>query len=254
MVLYFSGTGNSRFVAESLCEILDETCLNITRTNPFEVSFAGKYLIFVFPIYSWGVPPIVNKFIEDLSEKFITETLTSDVRISAVCTCGDETGMAPKLFEKTAKKRGFQIGGIWSVIMPNTYVLLPGFDVDTKEIEKDKLKKAPARIKDIADKIKTNDFRQDYIAGKNPHLKTRLVFPLFKKWGIFPNKWYWTEKCISCGKCSGVCPVNNIEMKGGHPQWGENCLSCLVCYHICPVKAIEYGKLTKHKGQYICPL
>lgn len=56
-----------------------------------------------------------------------------------VCTCGDETGEAPQMFQKALEERGLKSLGFWSVIMPNTYVLLPGFDVDLDEIENYKI-------------------------------------------------------------------------------------------------------------------
>ena len=38
--------------------------------------------------------------------------------------------------------------------MPNNYILMPGFDVDSKEVETEKLKKAPERLKSIISFIK----------------------------------------------------------------------------------------------------
>lgn len=41
----------------------------------------------------------------------------------------------------------------FSVAMPNNYVLLPGFDVDKKELEKKKLDEAVGRVEEINDSI-----------------------------------------------------------------------------------------------------
>ena len=58
------------------------------------------------------------------------------------------------------------------------------------------------------------------------------------------------DVCIRCGKCQQVCPVDNI--KGTPPEWMHNgkCTCCLACYHYCPVHAINYGKITRRRGQY----
>ena len=58
------------------------------------------------------------------------------------------------------------------------------------------------------------------------------------------------DKCIGCGKCEKVCPVDNIE--GTPPVWLHNgkCTCCLACYHHCPVQAVNYGKITRKRGQY----
>jgi ferredoxin len=58
------------------------------------------------------------------------------------------------------------------------------------------------------------------------------------------------DVCTQCGKCQRVCPVANI--KGTPPEWLHNgrCTCCLACYHHCPVHAINYGNITRKRGQY----
>lgn len=48
-----------------------------------------------------------------------------------------------------------------------------------------------------------------------------------------------SEKCIGCGKCTGVCPQNCIVISGGRAFIRqENCLHCGGCAEICPANAI----------------
>ncbi|HRN16713.1 MAG TPA: EFR1 family ferrodoxin, partial [Xylanibacter oryzae] len=61
------------------------------------------------------------------------------------------------------------------------------------------------------------------------------------------------NRCVKCGICADICPVDNI--KGGlgiEPEWLHNglCTTCFACYHHCPHHAIEFGNRTKNKGQY----
>ena len=58
------------------------------------------------------------------------------------------------------------------------------------------------------------------------------------------------DLCTRCGRCAKVCPVDNIE--GTPPAWLHNgrCTCCLACYHHCPVHAINYGDITRKRGQY----
>jgi ferredoxin len=52
------------------------------------------------------------------------------------------------------------------------------------------------------------------------------------------------EKCISCGICEKVCPVNNIQLENGTPIWKHNCEMCFACDEWCPHKAIHHwGKI-----------
>lgn len=254
MIYYFSGTGNSCYVARRLAERLGESLAFIPETDPDLSSFSGKSLGFVFPVYAWGVPPVVDSFISRLFET--ADATKQDIKglsIWIVCTCGDEVALTPEMVSKTLACCKKKLDGAWSVQMPNNYVLLPGFDVDSKEVERGKLEAAPARIDTIADKIAKNEMEFDVVRGSKAFIKSRLIHPLFRRWGIAPSKWRWTPECVGCEKCAAVCPMQNIIMLNGHPHWGDNCVSCLACYHICPTHGVAYGNATRIKGQYHFP-
>lgn len=252
MILFFSGTGNTRCVAESLSVILDERACFIPDLNPSDLRLSGRHLIFSFPVYSWGVPPLVLDFIRSLPQSFVDSVRENHIQVSMVCTCGDEVAEAPEMFTDALAERGLEPAGLWSVTMPNDYVLLPGFDVDSREVEARKLDSAIGRIKEIAGLIASGDYRSDFVRGTWPHFKTKVIYPLFRRWGINHRRWHASEECVGCGRCVSACPVHNIRLVTGKPQWGRNCVSCTACYHHCPAHAISYGKFTEGKGQYFC--
>ena len=69
MILYFSGTGNSRFVAEALAAEFGEECRPLVpsmRGATVDLSDACGHLIWVFPVYSWGVPPYVRSIMRTI--------------------------------------------------------------------------------------------------------------------------------------------------------------------------------------------
>lgn len=254
MIFYFSATGNSRFAAFSLGESLGEKVYDMIGEASGETGFSGDTLGFVFPVYSWGIPVPVSDFIKKLGNVFAESVRNRDVYVWAVITCGDDVALAPEMFIRAMSDVGIKVASVWNLEMPNTYVLLPGFDVDPKKLEDEKIRKSPERLGLIATQIKERTRRVDVVRGGFSWIKTRMIYPLFRKWGIQTRKWRASSGCIGCGKCSLICPYHNITMKsldeGERPEWGKRCCSCLGCYHVCPRKAVQYGGATKHKGQY----
>ena len=49
------------------------------------------------------------------------------------------------------------------------------------------------------------------------------------------------EKCVGCGTCASVCPVEVFEIKGGKSEVvkPDDCIQCRACEASCPEKAIE---------------
>lgn len=255
MILYYSGTHNTRFVAQSLAELLGDACEFIPHLDARTIKFVGReVLILAFPVYSWGVPPIVLDFIARLPEEFTDNIRKRGIPVIVICTAGDEVARTPEMIEKYLAKRGLPLTAIWSVIMPNDYVLLPGFDVDSEALVERKQNDAKKRVRAIASKIISQEWEHDVVVGSLPGLKTALIYPLFVRWGIKPERWKASDQCIGCGQCRSVCPVGNINMNNNRPEWSRKCISCTACYQVCPVRAISYGGFTKGKGQYFCRL
>ena len=251
MIFYFSGTGNSKWVAEQLSNQQKEKLVFIPNAlrdgqNEFEIE-ADEKIGFVFPIYSWGPPPIVIRFIRQL----ILRNYHSQYVFFA-CSCGDDTGLIEQAICKTLKARGIICNAGFSVIMPNNYVLLPGFNVDSKKLEQKKLKEAVGAMEEINRLIsdRCSIFRCN--KGSFAWLKSKIIYPLFNL-DITAKPFYSTEACIGCKLCEKSCPVGNVSIINKRPVWGNNCTSCLACYHVCPKKAVHYGNRTKKKGHYFHP-
>ena len=203
MIYYFSGTHNSRYTALRIGSLTGEDVRFIPDTDPYTQSIVSpkdKSVGFVFPVYAWGVPPVVIDFIEHLPELLIASIASSSAYVWCLATCGDETGMAVEMLRKALSKRGIKLSACWSLIMPNVYVLLPGFGTDPKDVEERKLEEAVGRIEHISQKINSKEVENDVHLGPFPRLKTSIVYPLFKKWGVDTKKWHYTDACIGCGK------------------------------------------------------
>ena len=68
MVLYFSGTGNSRYVAERIAVTLGEELLSMNdRIKAGDTSpvISAERLIIVTPTYAWRIPRIVRDWLAE---------------------------------------------------------------------------------------------------------------------------------------------------------------------------------------------
>lgn len=247
MIFCFSGTGNSRWIADTLARELNDKVIMMNNDHECCDVSACERILWVFPIYSWGLPPVVKTFIRNLRLNNVETTHYM------VCSCGDDIGLAHLQWRKEITHRGWEAMASYSVIMPNTYTLMKGFDVDAQDIVASKLQKAVNRVNEIAQKIKSGVKTDDVKRGSWAWIKTHIIYPYFVKFCMSPKPFHVTERCISCGKCAKECPMKNITMSDRRPQWGNNCAMCLRCYHTCPQHAVEYGKETKFKGQYLFP-
>lgn len=245
MILCFSGTGNSLAVANHIAQLAGDKVYSLGEPLHLLPDVKpGEQVIWVMPCHSWGMPKWVKK---NLRTTPLPGAEAANHHL--VMTCGDDIGLAHLQWRKALAKRGWKTVGTYSVAMPNTYILLPGFDVDSLEVSAARMESMPQRVARIWHSIKCGARVDDVVRGGAPWLKTKVVYPLFMLLLTSPKPFHSTTTCVGCAKCAKACPLSNISMAGNHPQWGKQCTLCLGCYHACPVHAVAYGSITTHKGQ-----
>jgi Pyruvate/2-oxoacid:ferredoxin oxidoreductase delta subunit/flavodoxin len=252
MVFYFTGTGNSRWIAENMGKAFSDKLIAMSDFFDGDNVASPEFTIdkderigFVFPVHAWGTPLLVNKFIRQLQLKAYNSQL-----IYGIFTCGDECGYTKEMFVKMIKAKGWHCRHTYSVQMPNTYIVFPGFDVDGKELEARKIEKAKRLLPAIIKAISEDKPIDEYKKGRLSFLKSRIIYPQFIKYAMSSRPFYTTCACTSCRRCVKFCPTKNISMNDDKPIWGNHCVQCLSCIHRCPAQAIEYGKMTRDKGRY----
>lgn len=247
MIFYFSGCGNSRFIAESIAQAINEPIVFIPeaeRENHFEYTLAeGERVGFVFPIYSWQPPHLVMEFVRKL--KFAQ----SPAYVWMAVTCGDNGGVAEKVFGQQLAKIGWTLNADYCFQMPNTYVNMAGMGTDNPEVAKRKIEKAKAHLPEVIAAITGRKSVTEMRRGIFPRFKTNVIGKGFYKW-VSDEPFRSTDDCISCGKCVSVCPLQNITLEEGRPKWHGHCTNCDACFHHCPKNAIQYGKASVGKRQY----
>lgn len=247
MIIYFSGTGNSRFAAESLAKELQDELVDAGRL--IKAGETGEFhsdtpWVFAAPVYSWQMPHLFADFIRRSSFSGSRETYF-------VLTCGGEIGEAGKYAAELCAQKGLGYRGALQVVMPENLITLfsaPG-EAEAKAI----VEKAKPVLLHGAEIIRSGkDFPEPKITFLDK-LKSGVVNKGFNRFFLKSNAYYATEQCISCGQCTDRCVLNNIRMEDGKPRWGNTCTQCMACICLCPVEAIEYGKKTRGKVRYRCP-
>ena len=249
MIFYFSGCGNSRHVAEALSQGLGDGLVFIpeaARENQYDYTLAeGECLGFVFPVYSWAPPKLVLDFIKKLG------LAANPSYVYFACTCGDECGYTEKIFRNAMAAKSWSLDACFSLQMPETYIGMPGFKLDTKENAQRKINQTDAAMPGLIQRLHDRERFSAMVVGSFAWFKSYVINPGFNRGATNDKKYRFTDDCIGCGQCVEACPLKNVTLENGHPIWNGHCTMCMGCYHHCPVNAIQYGKATTGKGQYV---
>ena len=134
MILYFSGCGNSQHIALELARLTDDVALPILELDTIQpVTLNNGLLGIVCPIYAWAVPRVVEERLRQL-----TFSAKPDYCYLA-CTCGDSLGRAPERFARFLRRKGLHLDAAFGFVMPETYINLKGFRLDTPDSEQRKI-------------------------------------------------------------------------------------------------------------------
>ncbi len=246
MIVYFTGTGNSRYCAQMLATALDDELFNVFRfiRNGSAAALHSEHpWVFVAPTYGWQLPRIFADFLRSSS-------FTGCKAVYFVMTCGSEIGNAGVKIKQLCAEKGLEYRGVLQAIMPENYVAMfavPGAAEAAKIVEA-----ARPCLETAICKIRAGEPLPDEKSGVPDKLKTAVLNPLFYRFFITAKHFYATDACIACGKCEQNCPLNNIRLENGKPVWAANCTHCMACICACPEEAIEYGRRSKGKPRYQC--
>ena len=246
MVLYFSATGNTEFIAKKIAAKLGDKCADllprIKNKDYKPISPKTPYVICA-PVYICEMP----RFLKDYLKKV---PLKGSRDVYFVFTSGGYAGISGMLAASLMRKKKMNYMGHAEFKMPRNYTASNMYpELDEDEIFR-RINNSEKQTNVVA-----------YLIKNRMRLHSRYVF-LFEKLVTLPFNPLWvkfrqpakdffaTEKCIGCGKCVKKCPLNNIELKNSRPLWKGSCAHCMACIGNCPLEAIEYGNITQNKNKY----
>ncbi|MCR5599272.1 MAG: EFR1 family ferrodoxin [Ruminococcus sp.] len=245
MVLYFSATGNTEFLAKELSKRLGDSSLNLInriKEQDFSPVASDKPFVICAPVYICEMPRFLSAYLKKLP-------LTGSDKVYFIMSSAGYSGISSYLAKKLAKRKGLRYMGCSEVVMPRNY-FIGHYPMQSGEEIKQRLLNAYEQVGSIADNI-----------AKGKMLRSRHVY-MFEKAITLPFNPVWsklklkakdfaaTDKCVTCGRCVQVCPLNNISIKDGRPVWSDNCTHCMACIGNCPAEAINYGNAGASKAKY----
>ncbi|MEG2484794.1 MAG: EFR1 family ferrodoxin [Clostridia bacterium] len=258
VIFYFSGTGNTWWVANKINGyfnnyIGDSTIVAIDNVSRKEINEYIKYseiIGFGYPIYGSDIPKPMKDFMLSMRN-------LKNKEILLFCTQSSFSGDGTQIAKKYLSSTNCIFRWAKHFIMPNNIsvpqgIKLMSYTNDAKKINKI-LSKTDEDIYTFCSYILDNvTHLQDFNTFSTLlGLAQRPVYSLLSR--NF-NKIFSIDddKCSCCGTCLKICPVNNISYKKSKYVIGDKCVNCMRCYNFCPKKAVTcMGK--NHNYKYGVP-
>jgi ferredoxin/flavodoxin len=241
IVFYFSGTGNSLKAAKAILKSLGGGDLVCMATERYEFPREYDTIGFVYPVYFWGVPNAVRRFVTGLN--FGAQR---DSYVYAVATFGGKEGGGITILNKLLAQKGARLSYGQGLRMFSNYVIMYEMSDKVDEITE----RSDEGLARIVSEIRSRE--NNKVGGVNP--AHALVNGIFAKQAPRSGRHYSiSSDCTSCGICADVCPVGNVILDGGAPRFGGRCEQCLACIQFCPVRAINYKNVTAGRRRYTNP-
>lgn len=250
-MIYFSATGNSRFIARVFAKEMNCACHSIEEQVDFATLIAAADIVgFAYPIFGSRMPAILRDFVKKNAELIQTKELA--VFCTQMAFSGDGARAFTYIFPPR-KRKDLDIIYADHFIMPNNVgniIILP--------LAKDKTArryfvKASWKMQSVCDDIKAGIVKK---RGFNPVSRALGLIQ-----GTFMPILEWMGKdrvrigsdCTNCGICVKKCPMKNLACEDGKIIAKGNCIMCYRCVNFCPQKCITTFIHTRVKAQYRGP-
>jgi len=250
LIIYYSGTGNSKRVSEWIVEKAKELGLrthiaSFHQFNPEDVAgFTGKTLIgFFSATHGFNMPHSMLRFITRFkilegSDVFVGNT-RAGVKLYKLFLPG-LSGIAMYFPALMLFFKGYKVKAMYPVDLPSNWISLhPGLR-----------KKVIDSMVEHYERL-TKNFAEKVLNGNRVFLKSFVLLPLdilvapiafgyyFVGRYILAKTFVANYNCNNCMLCVEQCPTKSIILVANRPYWKFTCESCMKCMNYCPERAIE---------------
>lgn len=245
LMLYFSGTGNSKFIANSFSKKTGALCYSIETDMNFSKEILNHDTIsFCYPTYGGCVPRIMREFVAKHTKDL------KDKKLIIFCTQLMFSGDGARAFMDLLPKNHVKVIYAEHFNMPNNICNAPIFSVKNGPAIEKCLHQAEVKMDKVCKninegKIKKRGFNSfSHILG----LCQSSYWPAIEKKNESNIK--VDNSCINCNLCVKVCPMKNLTFGPKGIEQNNNCIVCYRCVNACPKQAITVLVHKKPKVQY----
>ena len=250
LILYYSGTGNSRRVSEWIAETAAREGLHthVAEYNSFDpesvAGFTGRTLVVFFSAtHGFNMPHSMLRFMIRFSllkgSDVVIGNTRAGMKLSKLFLPG-LSGVALYLPALIMWLKGYRIRSLYPVDLPSNWISLhPG------------LKRPVVDSMFNHYRELTTQYAHKILSGQKVFLKAFLLLPLdllvtplaagyyfFGRY-ILAKTFISNDQCDHCGICISHCPTGSIVLSHDRPFWKLTCESCMRCMNHCPKRAIE---------------
>lgn len=240
-IFVYTSTGNCLYVAKKVqshfekCELLSISQEYKKQNYNIDDDVIG----FIYPIHYAGLPILAHSFFEHLK-------INPDSYIFTIGVSGG--GKSDVSFYQVSKLLGRTLNNSLEVRYISNYTRLGTNPTESRA--KEAIGKYDDIIDQFAESVKNKENNIKQFKGKIIDFEYNIFVKILRD---RDKKFNVNDKCISCGMCEKICPIDNVKLVDGKPQWNGKCVDCMACINICPKEAINIGKSTIKKNRYRNP-
>jgi ferredoxin len=246
LILYYSGTGNTKFACAVAKLAAERMGLEVTMQT-YEKSdgvILSDYDIFCFasPVQAWQPTKNVEKYIKSMPS---VDGKTAFLLTSS----GGTPSQTPALMARWLKRKGIRVIGDYDLASPDSWPVTRGFTYKYDEVKPE--------VESVRELVRFTErmllMHGDLLKGKPVELPSYRVIPTPLFWisrfermpkrhpGLVMGKKRVIEsECTRCEICVKRCPAGAIRLDP-YPSFGRECITCWRCVNNCPEDCITTG-------------
>ena len=214
MVIYYSATGNTEYVAKQLAQQIDDEAKDLLgriKEGDYSEIYSDRPFVVCSPVHVCEMPHFVTDYLKKV-------TLSGNKNLYFVFTSGGYAGISAAMGRRIARKKGMIYCGRAEFVMPRNYPISRRYPLLSEKENRERINMTRNLIPKTAALIKNGERLR---ARRITYAEKLITYPFTPVWSKFKHTakpFHTTDKCIGCEKCVRVCPLNNITLVNSKPK------------------------------------